>query len=440
MGGVAGHMAHLQEDLSLTFNELIKILSEVATGEIKPVEKVDGQNLFLTVDSIGMLKAARNKTDIKKGGMSPAEYASKWKDHPAENAFMQGFKAIQMSLDALPATTIEEIFEGGTRYINLEIMYPSNPNIILYGAAYVVLHNMKTYDTAGTAIDDPNDADAFIELSAALDGAEQLIDEELWTIYGPKVVQLTRIVDGTSYNDVVSTIKYISKPVGMEASLGELSEFRLNKMLEATDLPDNTIDDIINRVYDKKDAKSIREIKLGLSSKEERKLMTNDQKEELKKQEKLISSLATSVNIRKVIASTVSDLERAISDFAIEVLRGLRSFFVNDHNKAVKAMRDELEASIDYLSNLAASGDEHATKLIDKQLSKLGDIENVASSLEGIVFQRNGQLYKMTGTFAMTNQIIGRVRRIKPRNESYRVDEKKLRLDIRECLSRIVII
>ena len=107
MGGVAGHMAHLQEDLSLSFNELIKILSEVATGEIKPVEKVDGQNLFLTVDKIGMLKAARNKTDIKKGGMTPEEYASKWKGHPAENAFMQGFKAIQMSLDLLSATSIE---------------------------------------------------------------------------------------------------------------------------------------------------------------------------------------------------------------------------------------------------------------------------------------------------------------------------------------------
>ena len=198
MGGVAGHMAHLQEDLSLTFNELIKILSEVASGDIKPVEKVDGQNLFLTVDELGMLKAARNKSDIKKGGMTPEEYASKWKGHPAENAFMQGFKAIQMSLDLVPPDAINEIFESGTRYINLEIMYPRNPNIILYGAAYVVLHNMKTYNEEGMVIEDPKDVGAFSKLAKALDGAQQTIEGELWTVYGPKLVQLKQIIDGTA--------------------------------------------------------------------------------------------------------------------------------------------------------------------------------------------------------------------------------------------------
>ena len=438
MGGVAGHMAHLQEDLSLSFNELIKILSEVATGEIKPVEKVDGQNLFLTVDKIGMLKAARNKTDIKKGGMTPEEYASKWKGHPAENAFMQGFKAIQMSLDLLSATSIEEIFEGGTRYINLEIMYPHNPNIILYGAAYVVLHNMKTYDETGSAVDDPNDADAFAELASALDGSEQLIDDELWTIYGPKVVQLTRIIDGDAYNDAVSKIEKIAEPVGMSGTLGDMSEFRLREMLEATEFPEYTVDDIINRVYQKDSAKSVREIKLGLASKEARKSMTPEEKIDLKEQEKLISSLTTTGNMRKVIANTLSDVERVISDFAIEVLRGLQSFFVSDHDKVVRAMRDELEESIELLSDLAASGDENAGKLIDKHLAKLGGIENIASSLEGIVFQRNGQLYKMTGTFAMTNQIIGRARRSKPKNENYKINENKIRSMIRECLSGVI--
>ena len=209
-------------------------------------------------------------------------------------------------------------------------------------------------------------------------------------------------------------------------------------MLEGGDLPGKTINDIINRIYDKENAKSVREIKLGLASKEERKRMSTNEKVELKKQEKLISSLATTTNIRKVIASTLSDVERIISDFAIEVLRGLQSFFVVDHDNAIKAMRDELEESIDYLSDLAASGDEHAGKLIDKQLAKLGDIENVASSLEGIVFQRNGQLYKMTGTFAMTNQLIGRARRVKPKNENYSIDENKIRSLIRECLSGII--
>ena len=60
MGGVAGHMAHLSEDTELTFNEIVDILGKVANAEIdNATEKVDGQNLFLTVDSSGEIKTYR---------------------------------------------------------------------------------------------------------------------------------------------------------------------------------------------------------------------------------------------------------------------------------------------------------------------------------------------------------------------------------------------
>ena len=66
MGGLGGHMAHLSEDLELTFNSIVSILGNVASADIEAVtEKVDGQNLFLTVDESGELRAARNSGDIK---------------------------------------------------------------------------------------------------------------------------------------------------------------------------------------------------------------------------------------------------------------------------------------------------------------------------------------------------------------------------------------
>ena len=71
MGGAAGHMAHLHEDLSLTFNELISIIDTVASADIEVTEKVDGQNLFLTVNELGEIRTARNPTDIRRGGMTP---------------------------------------------------------------------------------------------------------------------------------------------------------------------------------------------------------------------------------------------------------------------------------------------------------------------------------------------------------------------------------
>ena len=107
-------------------------------------------------------------------------------------------------------------------------------------------------------------------------------------------------------------------------------------------------------------------------------------------------------------------MEIAISDFAIEVLRGVKSFFVDEHDDEVQRMQDELQQSIVYLKNLQSSGDKKMGELVDKQLAKLGKIENLASSLEGVVFEYppgSDRIYKLTGAFAIANQIIGRARR-----------------------------
>jgi len=139
MGGVAGHMAHLSEDLDLKFSEIISILGKVANAEItNATEKVDGQNLFLTVDGSGEVRTARNSGDVKKGGMSTDEYISKWLGHPAENAFTNGFKAVSAALRKLSPDDLQAIFADGQRYVNMEIMYPNNPNI--KGSA---IHNLK---------------------------------------------------------------------------------------------------------------------------------------------------------------------------------------------------------------------------------------------------------------------------------------------------------
>ena len=92
MGALGGHMAHLHESLELTFEELATILDSVANADVAATEKVDGQNLFLTVDEAGSIRTARNGGDLKTGGMTPEEFASKWAGHPAEGAFTKDLK------------------------------------------------------------------------------------------------------------------------------------------------------------------------------------------------------------------------------------------------------------------------------------------------------------------------------------------------------------
>ena len=195
MGGAAGHMAHLHEDLDLTFTELVSILNKVASADIEVTEKVDGQNLFLsareqislTVDEFGAIeiRTARNPTDIRRGGMTTDEYAAKWQGHPAEDAFMKGFQAIRMAIDSLSTEDVIDIFNGGESYVNMEIMYPGNPNIINYGASYVVLHGLVPQSAESSQ--------AFERLSSKLNAAQVEVDGETWSIYGPQIIPLQNI-------------------------------------------------------------------------------------------------------------------------------------------------------------------------------------------------------------------------------------------------------
>tara|TARA_Y100001970_G_C14252213_1_gene872690 strand:+ start:4581 stop:6509 length:1929 start_codon:yes stop_codon:yes gene_type:complete len=412
MGALGGHMAHLHESLELTFDELATILDSVANADVSATEKVDGQNLFLTVDETGSIRTARNGGDLRTGGMTPEEFASKWSGHPAEGAFTKGFEAINQAINGMDPTTVQELFAGGQRYVNMEVMYPGNPNLIVYDAGNVVLHNFNTFDEAGEPVSDPDARAAFDELSTELDQAEVDVDGETWTVNGPVVAQLQALADGSALAEVQSAVSRIAGPVGMDATIGDLAELRLRATATQAGLSPDKVQDVLDAAFQREGAKKVTAIKKGLP----------------KDQQRIVSKLATKTNAYKAIAASLRPLELAINDFAIEVLRGMESYFVSDTNAELQRQRAELQQAITYLEGLAASGDEGVGALVDKQLEKLKDIEDVASTMEGIVFEYppgSGELKKLTGTFAMANQLVGGARRKgmgaeKKQNESYR--------------------
>ena len=184
MGGVAGHLSHLHENLDFTFGEIKSILRDVASANIEVVEKVDGQNLFFTYRD-GALQTARNSGDVKKGGMTPEEFAGKWKGHPAEDAFMNGFNAIRRAVDRMSEEDKAAVFENGANYINAEIMYVGNPNIIQYGANNVVLHNLQNFDGPEPRVESQG---PFKQLVQAVEDLEGELDEDSWRVSGPQIV------------------------------------------------------------------------------------------------------------------------------------------------------------------------------------------------------------------------------------------------------------
>lgn len=412
MGGAAGHMSHLHEDLEITFGEVKSILSDVADAEVEPVEKVDGQNIFFTWDSTtAQVKTARNPSDIRRGGMSPDEYVSKWKGHPAENAFVNGFEAIQGGINSLSEDQLISIFgRNGQNYVNAEIMYVGNPNIINYGADYIVLHDLVSFG-------EPDDEGDFNTLISAIDGAEIKVNNENWKIFGPKVVELQKLANSRPFENLTSSIDAL----GMSDSdtIGDFIEKKLrDEIIPPLKLSDQKSEALINIILGRESNMSLRDLKKG----------------ESKEKQRMISSLGTKANSAKIISSVALPVEKAISDFAVEVLRGVRSFFAVDHDSAVAGIANELDQAISTLQNYSGPDAESVGNMLQKQLSKLKGIERAANTtVEGIVFEYppgSERIYKLTGAFAMINQIIGRARRI----GEQRVNENLIRTYVRNYM------
>ena len=422
MGGAAGHMAHLSEDLDLTFRELKDILGMVAKAEVEATEKVDGLNLFLTVDDMGEIKTARNSSDIRKGGMSTQDYAAKWAGHPAETAFMHGFEVIGQALDSLTPEDKRDIFADGIRYLNMEIMY-FNPetgedsNIINYGASYVVLHGLNS--------NDPEAIEAFQRLVAALNESQINVDAENWEVYGPAIIKLNNISDSEAHKSLIRSLDALSAGLGGDnATISDLAKERYKSAVLAADFSPEQAEQLLEIVFKRIEDPSFRGTKEFNAFK---KSLTTDRRP-------IASKYGTKTNAYKVISIALRPLERIISDFAIEVLRNVKSAFVVDHDRAVQKLKDDLQTSIEKIRRLDTEGKFDMVR----QLEKLGDPEtNIASPLEGIVFKApNGNIYKLTGSFAMVNQIIGRAMRMREPESSSEsvVTESILRKAIRRIL------
>jgi len=413
MGGVAGHLSHLQENLDFTFGDIKAVLQDVASGEMEAVEKVDGQNIFFTYDvNTGTVKTARNSGDIKRGGMSPEELTAKFAGHPAEGAFIGGFKAIESALQGLSEEELVDIFgEEADTYVNVEIMYPANPNIINYNGNYIVMHGAQYFG------DDPdaeptNTKNSFAKLLNAIESAEKQGDKNDWQVMGPQIVALQNIMDGSAYGDFVAALDTAAPGSSDGMTLGEYVKERLYEgPVGRLPISQHQQDELVKLIMGDEDAPTLRQFKKGMP----------------KDLHKLISQLATKANRYKVISTMLLPIERVISDFAIEVLRGMGSLFVSDHDTEIQRMRKEVESSIAAIQSAQGSDIEVLQSALDKQLAKLGPIENIASTMEGIVFEYppgSEQLYKLTGAFAMVNQIIGGARRM-PKKED--MDEGLLR-------------
>lgn len=153
MGGAAGHLNHVHEDVNLTFQELKDIIVRALDGRLDykgaPVEKIDGYNLYITFQD-GVIKVARNKSTILNP-LSNADIQEKFNDDT--NAFgisLNTIEHLQTVFDEFPKEFLYEVFLNGKRFLSTEVVLKDYQNIIPYKIGpFIVFHALVQYDSQG---------------------------------------------------------------------------------------------------------------------------------------------------------------------------------------------------------------------------------------------------------------------------------------------------
>lgn len=392
--GLGGHILHLYEDENLTFADLKNILKLASIGKLEDVtEKVDGQNLFITWDvKKGQLKTARNKSDIKSGGMDAQQIAQKFSTYTnnVSNAFINGYNVIAKSLAALDSKTLAEIF-GATANIwfSVEILYKNNANAIFYDRNAIVFHKSGIgYDKNGAQLPTEIFDKKLDDLMSHLSEMQAQIGTADWQLLPPVTVQLKNMVDKTPLVNAVEGIKQLQAEYGLSDSdtVGKFLAVRLEKdVLSQLSVSAN----IQAKLADKLLGKS------GIDLKQIKSIVPAQLYPKI---DVLIK------NEKKIKHEALKPLETIIHAFGAELLKNIKAELTLHPEKAIEKIRSEIDK---IKKQASTSGNKEDIAFVNKQLERLRSGGGIISSMEGIVFKYNGKVYKLTGNFQPINQILG---------------------------------
>ena len=455
MGGLAGHMSHLYDNPRLTFTEIKSILQDAAAGNLEGTEKTDGQNLYISfsvpkqelefVDDGP--KAARNKGNIKSGGMSTKQLADKFSFNPGlKKSFSQALRDFGNVVKSFPRDKQVEIFGPDTNiYYNAEIINPETANVINYDSKLVSIHRGGgaefdketgapvqveiTDPETGEIITGPKDVSRYAQmLSDVLDGIQQDLSDNKFKIEMDAVFKLKALENKEALQAALSQIEEAISHEGISDSqmvieyvmARILSEFtRMYKKLQGKELQGDEEEeeeeeegkDDPGRSHEETEKLLLKRILFESPSYRDaygqgnmpREVRPDEIVKGASKKDKNFAKYFIQ-HSKKTLQEAIEPIESAIHDFTVEMLRGLESLFVLDNKKETDRLKDEVSKAIEAIE---ASGHKGALEILQKQMNKLKSVENVSTAAEGFVFDHDGWSYKFTGNFAPINQILG---------------------------------
>jgi hypothetical protein len=391
-GGAYGHMSHPFDDMDLTFGDLKKIIKGALTGNLELTrEKTDGQALAISWKN-GRLIAARNKSHLQNAGvgaMGIEDVASKFGGRGGlTDAYNFAMRDLTAAISGLSEAQRKKIFDEGKCFMNLEVIWPTSVNVIPYGQALLVFHNTTCYDEKGSAIGANQGA------ATMLAGMIKQVNADVqskYTIQGPPVTELPKKEELSS-----KQTKYLTQLQKIQF------QFQLSDKDGVSEYHQAWWEDFVNKS----------KVKLQKLEKEAlvRRWAFGDKSFRLNTiADKDAQSWAIEndkVNVAKQQKDNVRQFEEIFLGVGADVLSFMGSVLTVNPDAAVRSMKDRLKSTAE---KVRGSGDVSKIAKLKMELSRLASIGGKDKIVpnEGIVFVYKGNTYKLTGTFAPLNQILG---------------------------------
>jgi len=395
-GGAYGHMNHpFDTEINLTFGQLKDIVNRALEGNLELTrEKTDGQALAVSWRD-GRLVAARNKGHLKNKGENALDIngvAMKFAGRgELEKAYNFAMKDLTQAISKLSEKQRDKIFKGGACFMNLEVIYPTSVNVIPYGQALLVFHGTMEYNEDGIAIGENQDAARM--LAGMIKQVNQQV-QSAYTIQGPPIVQLPKSKNLSSfkakYNSQISKLQSKFKLKDNDGIADYHQAFWMDfvNKKSPSKLDNKTLMGLVKRwaFYDK----SFRLDKRNITDEKTLEWANGIDKNDHAKMAK----------------DNIRPFENIFLGLGAEVLSFMSSALTVNPDKAVRDMKKRLDQTI---KDVKKSGDPKKVKKLKLELERLNSIGGKDKIVpnEGIVFVYGGKTFKLTGTFAPLNQILG---------------------------------
>lgn len=396
-GGAAGHMSHPFDNNELTFGDFKAMIEAGLSGSLnfeeEPTEKTDGQNVFATIQD-GEVKFARNKTELKFP-MSLSEFKNKFEGHASklvQDTFQLAAEDLATTLIKLPTKVQDEVFNNGLNFMNMELIYSANPNVIHYDVDVIQFHGIKITDGEGNITGGDNSAAK--KVAGILKDINANIGKT-FSIIPPQVIKI-----GKDINFDQNKSRFIKKVNDLRDTykLTDADEVSRYHEMWWRDQIDANFPDLTQ------DFKEGLLLRWAYGDKKTLNLRSLDK--ELGKDRAAVIKKFDKEDVKKKYKENIRPFEDLFLELGSIILKNASNFLAASPDAEMQRLHNELRTEAD---KIKANGDLSQIAKVEAELARLeriGGIESIIPT-EGLVFTYKGHTYKLTGTYAAVNQLMG---------------------------------